>query len=269
MSAPRAQTGAEGGHASALIADDEPLLRQQLRAHLARLWPELEIVAEARNGREAIELFEAFRPSVAFLDVHMPGCSGIDAARAIARRAQIVFVTAHEHYAVQAFEQGAIDYLVKPFDDTRLADSVARLQARLAKPEPAAADLDAVLEGLAIRLKARDAAPRPKYLQWIRASVGASVRLIPVDQVAFVRSDDKYTLVVWEGGEALIRKTIRELVDELDPEAFAQIHRSVIVNLRLVVQFDRGSNDTAEVRLKGRREVLPVSRSFFHVFRQM
>jgi DNA-binding LytR/AlgR family response regulator len=269
MSAPPAQAGTGTGRASALIADDEPLLRQQLRVHLARLWPELEIVGEARNGREAIELFDALRPSVAFLDVHMPGCSGLDAARAIARRAQVVFVTAHEHYAVQAFEQGAIDYLVKPFDDARLADSVARLQARLARPEPVAADLDAVLDRLAGKLKMQDAAARPKYLQWIRASVGASVRLIPVDQVAFLRSDEKYTLVAWDGGEALIRKTIRELADELDPEAFAQIHRSVIVNLRLVVQFDRGSNDTAEVRLKGRREVLPVSRSFFHVFRQM
>jgi len=187
MSAPRAQAGTGGGGASALIADDEPLLRQQLRAYLGRLWPELEIVAEARNGREAIELFEALRPSVAFLDVHMPGCSGLDAARAIARRAQIVFVTAHEHYAVQAFEQGAIDYLVKPFDDARLADSVARLQARLARHEPVGADLDAVLDKLAGKLKMQDAAARPKYLQWIRASVGASVRLIPVDQVAFLR----------------------------------------------------------------------------------
>lgn len=269
MNAPAAPAPTGEAPASALIADDEPLLRQQLRTYLARLWPELQIVAEARNGREAIELFETFRPSVAFLDVHMPGSSGLDAARAIARRAQIVFVTAHEQYAVQAFEQGAIDYLVKPFDDARLADSVARLQARLARPEPPAADLDAVLESLASKLKAQGGAARPKYLQWVRASVGASVRLIPVDQVAFLRSDEKYTLVVWEGGEALIRKTIRELAEELDPESFAQIHRSVIVNLRLVMQFDRGSNDTAELRLKGRREVLPVSRSFFHVFRQM
>jgi DNA-binding LytR/AlgR family response regulator len=269
VSASRARAGPGAVAASALIADDEPLLRQQLRTHLARLWPELEIVAEARNGREAIELFERLRPSVAFLDVHMPGRDGLDAARAIARRAQIVFVTAYEHYAVQAFEQGAIDYLVKPFDDARLADSVARLQARLARPEPVAADIDAVLERLAGKLRAHDGAARPKHLQWIRASVGASVRLIPVDQVAYLRSDEKYTLVAWEGGEALIRKTIRELADALDPEAFAQIHRSVIVNLRLVVQFDRGFNETAEVRLKGRREVLPVSRSFFHVFRQM
>ena len=254
---------------TALIADDEPLLRERLRAHLARVWPQLQVVAEARNGREAIELFEIHVPQVAFLDVHMPGLNGIDAARSIARRAEIVFVTAHEHYAVQAFEYGAIDYVVKPFEEARLADSVARLQARLAAPRSLPAGFDAVLEQLAAELKSRGGAGQAKYLQWIRASVASSVRLIPVEQIAFLRSDEKYTLVVWEGGEALIRRPIRELVEELDPDSFAQIHRSVIVNLRQVAQIDRGFNDTAEVRLKGRREVLPVSRSFLHVFRQM
>lgn len=255
--------------ATALIADDEPLLRERLRSHLARLWPELEVVAEARNGREAIELFETHRPRIAFLDVHMPGLTGIDAARSIARRAEIVFVTAHEHYAVQAFEQGAIDYVVKPFEEARLADSVARLRERLCKPLDPVPGFDAVLDRLAEELKTRRSAEAPKYLRWIRASVGSSVRLIPVEQVAFLRSDEKYTLVAWEGGEALIRRTIRELADELDPELFAQIHRSVIVNLRRVAQVDRGFNETAEVRLRDRRDVLPVSRSFLHVFRQM
>jgi DNA-binding LytR/AlgR family response regulator len=256
--------------ASALIADDEPLLRERLRGHLARLWPELVVVAEARNGREAIELFETHLPEVAFLDVHMPGVGGIEAARAIARRAEVVFVTAHEQYAVQAFEHGALDYVVKPFDEERLADSIARLKLRLAAPARAGGgELDAVLDRLAAQLSARGGAVRPKYLQWIRASVGTGVRLIPVDEIAFLRSDEKYTLVAWEGGEALIRKSIRELADELDPEAFAQIHRSVIVNLRRVAQVHRGLNETAEVQLKGRREVLPVSRSFLHVFRQM
>jgi DNA-binding LytR/AlgR family response regulator len=259
--------------ATALIADDEPHRRERERAHLARLCPELEIVAEARNGREAIEMFETHLPRVAFLDVHMPGLNGIDAARSIARRAEIVFVTAHEHYAVQAFEHGAIDYVVKPFDEARLADSVARLKARLAAPQPLPPEFEAVLERLAGELKARGGAGAEtttrKYLQWIRASVAQSVRLIPVEQIAFLRSDEKYTLVAWEGGEALIRTPIRELAEELDPDTFAQIHRSVIVNLRQVAQVDRGFNDTAEVRLKNRREVLPVSRSFLHVFRQM
>lgn len=252
----------------ALIADDEPLLRERLRGHLARLWPGLEIVAEARNGREAIELFDAHLPQVVFLDVQMPGLNGVEAARAVARRAEVVFVTAYEQYAVQAFEQGAIDYLVKPFDETRLAETVRRLTARLAgagtAPSPTR---EAVLEELAAELRRRSAGS--PYLQWIKASVGQSVRLIAVEQVAYLRADEKYTLVVWEGGEALIRKTIRELADELDPSRFAQIHRSVIVNLHHVVQVDRGPNETAEVRLKGRREQLPVSRSFVHVFRQM
>jgi DNA-binding LytR/AlgR family response regulator len=252
---------------AALIADDEPLLRESLRAHLSRLWPELQVVAEARNGREAVEFFDTHLPHVVFIDVHMPGMNGIEAARSIARRAQIVFVTAYEQYAVQAFEQGAIDYLVKPIDEARLADTVQRLKARIAHASEPSAGVDDVLERLAEELRRR-AAPRG-WLQWIKASVGTSVRLVPVEQVAFLRSDTKYTLVVWDGGEALIRKTIRELADELDPERFAQIHRSVIVNLHRVSQVTRSVNETAEVHVTGRSEVLPVSRSFLHLFRQM
>jgi DNA-binding LytR/AlgR family response regulator len=253
---------------TALIADDEPLLRERLRAHLARLWPALRVVAEARNGREAVELFDELAPDVVFLDVHMPGLNGIEAARSIGRRAQLVFVTAYERYAVQAFEQGALDYLVKPFDEARLADTVQRLQQRLAaQPSADDAPLDALLERLGAQLKGQ-AAPRP-WLQWIKASVGSTVRLIPVAQVAYLRSDEKYTLVVWDEGEALIRKTIRELADELDPDTFVQIHRSVIVNLHRVAQVTRGANETAEVQIKGRPESLPVSRSYLHVFRQM
>ena len=206
-------------------------------------------------------------PSVVFLDVHMPGMSGIEAARAIARRAALVFVTAYEQYAVQAFEQGALDYLVKPFDEARLADTVQRLKERLARPAAPPAALDGVLEQLARALGERGAARA--YLQWIKASVGATLRLIPVEQVAFLRSDEKYTLVAWDGGEALIRTGIRELAEQLDPERFVQVHRSVIVNLHRVAQVVRGPNETAEVHLSGRPEVLPVSRSFLHVFRQM
>jgi DNA-binding LytR/AlgR family response regulator len=253
---------------TALIADDEPLLRERLRSHLARLWPALEIVGEARNGREAIELFDDLNPQIVFLDVHMPGVNGIEAARSIGRRAQLVFVTAFDQYAVQAFEQGAIDYLVKPFDDLRLADTVQRLRQRLSAQLAAPGEgLDGVIERLSAELKRQ--APGRAWLQWIKASVGNTVRLIPVDEVLYLRSDEKYTLVVWEGGEALIRKTIRELADELDPERFVQIHRSVIVSLRHVAQVTRGANETAEVHLKGRAEALPVSRSYLHVFRQM
>ena len=259
---------------TALIADDEPLLRERLVAHLARLWPELRIVAQARHGREAVEQFDECTPDIAFLDVHMPGLTGIEVARAIGARARVVFVTAYEQYAVTAFEQGALDYLVKPFDEARLATTVARLREHLAAPPgpiagaPRERELQALLDGLAERL-APAAAPARPYLQWIKASVGNSVRLIPVDEVAFLRSDEKYTLVAWAGGEALIRKTIRELMDELDPQRFVQTHRSVIVALGHISHVVRNGNETAEVHLRGRSEVLPVSRSWLHVFRQM
>jgi DNA-binding LytR/AlgR family response regulator len=253
--------------ATALIADDEPLLRERLATQLSRLWPELEVVGQARNGREAVELFERHEPQVVFLDVHMPGLTGIDAARSIARRAQVVFVTAYDRYAVEAFEHGAIDYIVKPSDEARLADTVQRLRERLERPVAMPPSLDAVLDKLSQALQG-SGSPR-RWLQWIKASVGPNVRLIPVEQVVYLRSDEKYTLVVWDGGEALIRRTIRELADELDPEAFAQIHRSVIVNQRRVSQVTRGPNETADVHLQGRNERLPVSRSYLHVFRQM
>ncbi len=252
---------------TALIADDEPLLRERLAGHLARLWPQLQVVAQARNGREALELFDQHQPQVVFLDVHMPGLTGIDAARGIAGRAEIVFVTAYEQYALQAFEQGALDYLVKPFDNTRLAETVQRLQRRLSVAAAPGAVPDDLFDRLAAELRSR-ATPR-NHLQWIKASVGPSLRLIPVAEVAYLRSDEKYTLVAWQGGEALIRRTIRELADELDPEVFVQIHRSAIVNLHHVSQVVRGNNETADVHLRDRREVLPVSRSYLHVFRQM
>jgi DNA-binding LytR/AlgR family response regulator len=254
--------------ATALIADDEPLLRERLAAHLQRLWPTLEIVAEARNGREAIEAFETHRPQLAFLDVHMPGLSGVEVARALQGRCEVVFVTAYDRYAVEAFEQGAVDYLVKPFDEPRLARCLERVQARLARRGELPSDLAPLLERLAGLVPRPAPAVRPT-LQWIKASVGAAVKLIPVDEVVYLRSDEKYTLVAWGGGEALIRKPIRELAEELDSERFVQVHRSVIVNLRHVAQVVRGPNETADVHLRGRPEVLPVSRNFLHHFRQM
>jgi DNA-binding LytR/AlgR family response regulator len=260
---------------SAIVADDEPLLRERLVRHLAELWPELRVVAEARNGREAIALHEEHAPDIVFLDVHMPGQSGIEAARAIGGGAAIVFVTAFEQYALQAFEQGALDYLVKPFDEARLRTTVERLRSRLmatpGSPMDSAA-LAPLLDQLAARLaEARPQLPTParKYLQWIKASVGSTLRLIPVDEVVYLRSDEKYTLVAWAGGEALIRKPLRELLDELDPERFVQIHRSVVVALPCISHVVRGDNETADVHLKGRSEVLPVSRSWLHLFRQM
>jgi DNA-binding LytR/AlgR family response regulator len=276
------------GAVRAVVVDDEPLLRTHLAHHLAQLWPELEIAGEARNGREAVDLVVQLQPDVVFLDVHMPGMNGVEAARLMGQEVQIVFVTAYEQYAVAAFDQGAIDYLVKPFDVERLGESVARLRRRVgerrrtrapddgpvagaAEGEAAAArlppgDLDTVLAALAGELRRR--APMGDRLQWIRASVGQMIKLIPVDEVLYFRSDEKYTLVVWVGGEALIRKSIRELLDGLEPETFIQIHRSTIVNLRFVAQVIKGPNETAEVHLKGRHETLSVSRNHVHWFRQ-
>ena len=255
---------------TALIADDEPLLRSTLKRLLGAAWPELQVVAEARNGREAIEMFEAAKPDVCFLDIHMPGVNGIDAARSIGRRAHIVFVTAYDQYAVQAFEQGALDYLVKPIETERLADTVRRLKERM-RTSSTAPDIEALVEQLAARL-GKETGRGP--LKWIHASVGQDVRLIPVDDIDFIRSDEKYTLVAWrgEGGrpaEALIRTPLKELLDQLDPEHFLQVHRSVVVNRRSISHVTRGDNETATLHLKARTEVLPVSRSYLHYFRQM
>ena len=258
---------------TALIADDEPLLREALARQLARAWPELEIVAQARNGREAVKQFEARHPDICFLDVHMPGLSGVEAAHQIGRRAHLVFVTAYDQYAVQAFAQGVLDYLVKPVEDERLAETVARLKERLrdAGPAPNTEDL---LRELSAQLERMKAGAVPETLRWIRAQVGTSVRLIAVDDVDYLRSDAKYTLVAWRGdggqpADALVRLSLKELLDQLDPAHFAQIHRSVVVNLRSVSHVTRGENETADLHLKGRSEVLPVSRSYLHLFRQM
>jgi DNA-binding LytR/AlgR family response regulator len=254
---------------TALIADDEPLLREALVRQLARVWPELEVVAEARNGRDAIRLFEARKPDVCFLDVHMPGVSGVEAAHAIGRRAHLVFVTAYDQYAVQAFAEGVLDYLVKPVEEPRLSETVARLKDRLKSAQPAL-NTEALLQQLAAQLQ-RGASGAP--LKWIRAQVGQTLRLIPVDEIDYLRSDAKYTRIAWRGDaghtEALISSPLKELVAQLDPEQFAQVHRSVVVNLRAISHVTRGDNDTAGIHLKGRDEVLPVSRSYLHLFRQM
>jgi DNA-binding LytR/AlgR family response regulator len=254
---------------TALIADDEPLLRKALMRLLAQAWPELDVVAQARNGREAVEQFEAKRPDICFLDVQMPGLSGVEAARHIGRRAHLVFVTAFDRYAVQAFEHGVLDYLVKPVEPARLADTVKRLRERLPGAQPAL-DTEALVEQLARALR-KDSAPAA--LQWIRASVGSTVRMIAVDDIDFLRSDEKYTRIAWldEGqpAEALIRTPLKELVAQLDPTQFAQVHRAVAVNLRAISQVTRGDNETAQIQLKGRGDMLPVSRNYLHLFRQM
>ena len=269
---------------TALIADDEPMLRDELAALLAQAWPELRIVAQARNGREAVELFEAQQPAVCFLDVHMPGLSGVEAARLIGRRAHLVFVTAFDQYALQACEHGVLDYLVKPVRPARLAETVARLQERLRVAQPAV-NSDALLQQLAAQLAtqmstqrqlnvANAAAAPAAPLRWLRVQVRKELRLIPVDEIDYLRADSKYTLVAWRGdggvpAEALVTMSLKDLLAQLDASQFAQVHRSAVVNLAAVSHVVRGENETATVHLKGRSEVLPVSRSFVHLFRQM
>jgi DNA-binding LytR/AlgR family response regulator len=254
---------------TALVADDEPLLREALVRLLASAWPELEVVAQARNGREAIDLFEAHKPQVCFLDVQMPGKTGVEAAQHIGRRAHLVFVTAFDQYAVQAFAQGALDYLVKPVESARLAETVQRLQERVRAATPML-DPELLLQQLA-RALAPDAS---RTLRWVRASVGSTIRLIDVQDIDFLRAEEKYTQIAWrddagEAREAVIRTALKDLIPQLDASQFAQVHRSVVVNLRAVSHVTRGANETADLHLKGRAETLPVSRTYLHLFRQM
>jgi len=247
---------------TAVIADDEPLLRANLRTRLAKLWPELAIVHEMENGRGIDEVLDEHEPALFFLDIHMPGVNGLEAARAIAGRSHVVFVTAYDKYAVEAFERGAVDYVLKPFNDERLNLTCERLRERLEGRPPS---MDALVEQLAGRLGVKAA----EHLRWIRASVGSNVRLIPVEEVLFFQSDEKYTRVVTCDSEVLIRKPIKELLDELDPAKFWQIHRATIVNVDHIASVKRGIKDQAEIALRDHRETLVVSRAFTHLFKQM
>lgn len=244
---------------TAVIAEDEPMLRTQLRTRLAQAWPELVIAAEAENGEQALALCAQLEPDVAFLDIRMPVKDGLEVAAAIGGRCHVVFVTAYDEYAVTAFEQGAVDYVLKPVTPDRMGKVVDRLRQRLKGPP---ADLATVLQQLA----SRDASGP---LRWIKASLGASMRLIPVDEVQYFQAEDKYTRVITADGEALIRKTIKELGDELDGEFFWQVHRATIVNLRAIARVDRDYRDQPLIMLKGRPEPLTVSRTFAHLFKTM
>lgn len=255
---------------TALIAEDEPLLRESLEQQLKAVWPELLVVARARNGREAMDLFDSQLPDVCFLDVHMPGVTGVEAARHIGQRAHLVFVTAYDRYAVQAFAQGVLDYLVKPVDAGRLAQTTARLQERM-RTAISAVNTEVLLQQLAATLERR---PTVAPLRWIRASVGQTITLIAVEDIDFLRADEKYTVVAWHEAEgtlreALIRTPLKELAAQLDSAQFAQVHRSVVVNLNSIARVVRGANETADIHLKKRTEILPVSRSYLHLFHQM
>jgi DNA-binding LytR/AlgR family response regulator len=252
-----------------LVADDEPLLREALALQLAEAWPEAQVVASARNGREALELFERHQPAVCFLDVQMPGLSGIDVARRIGARAHLVFVTAYDRYAVEAFAAGVLDYLVKPVARERLATTVARLRERLAG-HVASAATEALLAQLAARLER----PASSTLRWIRSTVGSTTRLIAVDDIDYLRSEEKYTLIGWRGddgrpAEAIVRTPLKELLAQLDPAEFVQVHRAAAVRLGAIDHLVRHDNETATIHLKRGPQTLPVSRSFMGQFRQM
>ena len=255
---------------TAIIADDERLMRDQLRMRLEQVWPEPEIVGEAKNGEEAIELVGRHKPDLTFLDIRMPGKTGMEAAREIGERSQIVFVTAYDQYAVEAFERGAVDYVLKPSEPERLKVTVERLKARLeaSKGGPGAAVNDSVTAMLS-QLAEKIAAPKPKHLQWIQASIGQDLRMIPVEEILFFRSDEKYTCVQTEKFEALIRKPVRDLAEELDPSLFWQIHRATLVNVNAIEGVTRDIRGRHLVLIKGRPEKLEVSRSFLHLFKQM
>ena len=250
---------------TAVIADDERLMREQVVGRLKEAWPELLIVGEASNGREAVAMVHSLEPDIVFLDISMPEMDGIQAAQALAGQVHVVFVTAYDQYAISAFEHGAVDYLLKPADPERVALTCQRLRARLKQePDP----MNDLLAQLSQRLGAGGLKPR-EYMRWVQASVGANIRMIPTSDILFFRAEDKYTRVQTQRFEALIRKPIKELIDELDPDEFWQIHRSTVVRVDAVEQVSRDFRGRQIVHVKGSEQKLEVSRTFNHLFKQM
>jgi len=250
---------------TAVVADDERLMRDQIIGALKDAWPELVIVGQAANGREAIAMTQSLGPDIVFLDINMPELDGLKAAKVLAPQAHIVFVTAYDQYAVSAFEHGAVDYLLKPVEAERVALTCRRLRERLQqKPDP----MNDLLELLSQRLGS--GAPKAReYMRWVQASVGATIRMIPTSDILFFRAEDKYTRVQTETFEALIRKPIKELIEELDPKEFWQIHRATVVRVDAIAQVSRNLRGNQVVHLKARDEKLEVSRTFSNLFKQM
>jgi DNA-binding LytR/AlgR family response regulator len=244
----------------ALIAEDEPHLRGQLAERLINLWPELELAAMVGDGYEAVQALDRHQPNILFLDIQMPGLSGLEVARYASNRCHVAFITAYDEYAVAAFDQGAVDYVLKPFTAARLATTVGRLKERLQLPPPDLSELLARLSGIA---------NQGNYLRWINASVGKVVKLITVDEICYFQADNKYTRVVTPHSEPLIQKTIKELAEELDPRVFWQIHRATIVNANAISNVERNVRGRVSVTLKQRKESLPVSDAYVHLFHQM
>jgi DNA-binding LytR/AlgR family response regulator len=267
----------------AVIADDERLMREQLRTRLHQVWPDLEIVAEAKNGLEAVQAVSVHQPDVIFLDIRMPGLTGVEAAKEIAQLElsddallpEMVFITAYDQYAIDAFEQGVIDYVLKPAEPERLRLTAERLKARLKQranglndPEDNALATHSVQQLLHV-LSAQVSGRAVQYLSWLQASVGQTIQMVAVEDVLYCVSDEKYTRVQTAKQEFLIRKPIKELVEELDPAIFWQIHRSTLVNVKAIAGVTRDERGRQEVLLKGRSEKLQVSRSAAQLFRSM
>ena len=244
---------------TALIAEDEPLLAAEIHEELGRLWPELRICATVHDGHEALREIERHQPQVLFLDVKMPGLTGIEVARVMGTRAHVVFITAFDQYAVQAFEEGAIDYLLKPLDTARLARALRRVKERLTRTP---ADLSGLLEQL-------QRGPANDRLRWITVLHGPDINLITVEDVCYFRADNKYIAVVTAENESLITTPLKELLARLDPAVFWQIHRGVVVNINAVKSVRRAMAGHLELRLKQRSETLRVSAANAHLFKHM
>ncbi|MBC3873521.1 LytR/AlgR family response regulator transcription factor [Undibacterium flavidum] len=273
---------------TAMIVDDEAPMRAHLRSKLKQAWPDLNIVAEAANGIVAIEEAKLHHPQIIFLDIRMPGKNGIEAASQLAKNALIIFVTAYDEYAIQAFERGAMDYLLKPIDTERLQQTCLRLQERLAKKNTESSTVSSSkivlsdkteqthhveqshqVEQLLTQLMQQQQAQQREYLRWIQASVGNSLRMISTKEILFFKSDEKYTLVQTEQAEFLIRKTLKELEDELDPKEFWRVHRSTLVRVSAIAEVTRDFRGRQMLGLKGSPEKLEVSRNHTHLFQQM
>jgi DNA-binding LytR/AlgR family response regulator len=233
---------------------------------LSGLWPELDICGEAENGLKALELIEKNRPEIAFLDINMPGLTGLEVAKNITFSCRVVFITAYDQYAIEAFENEAIDYLLKPVSDARLAKTVKRLQQQIADASPSPADLTQTLERFMSAMKNREA---PGFLKWIKVRQGEDVRLISVHEICYFKAEDKYTVVKIHTGEFLIKKSIRQLAAELDPDHFWRIHRGAIINVNFIDRINRSFSGRLSIKLEELPEALTVSRSYAHLFKQM
>ncbi|MGD8256898.1 MAG: LytTR family DNA-binding domain-containing protein [Desulfobacterales bacterium] len=250
----------------AVIADDEAQLRIYLKSKLAEFWPELIIRAEAENGIQALKLIETLRPEIAFLDIKMPGMSGIEVAQKISGGCRIVFITAYDHYAIEAFENEAVDYILKPVTDHRLQKTIKRLKKQISGGSISSLDLAQSMDRLFAALKDR---PASGYLKWIKVRQGEEVRLISVDDIFYFKAEDKYTVVKTREGESLIKKAIQQLTGELDSDQFWRIHRGTIVNVSQIAKVNRTFAGKLIITLKDLSETLTVSRTYAHLFKQM